>query len=409
MSSLTWLDQSEADRKRALDFVDTFREVGTRDELGIGVIRDAFSDLMFPGTSTLQTRARYFLFVPWSFQQLERYASRNKARTATDVSRRSREVEAELMTALKKGDDNEGMLGREAGAALKQLPSQIYWPGTAIWGIRRYPGSRSQLHRDIARWAQSSASAELADDDAPTRPASSPYWHDGLPPAPQSFPEGAGFSLTRQEAQYLRDRVLACANDSLLARMLTMDTDLKGTNAPWEHPRFAEFSEVHREQLRQARIFAVVIRGAIVLYNLMLAEKKDERFGSSEDLIQDYEAHLDTWASDMRELAPLLDGWSPRQIWRLIGDRARLAPRTVLFTESWCDAALGNTKDIARSDAARQLIASREIVLKGSLSRIHNPQALAMWNEAAGMTPITYRWNTVRQMVDDIVAGLERA
>ena len=49
MSTLTWLDTSEKDRRRTLEFIDTFRERDTRDELGIGVVRDAFSDLMFPG------------------------------------------------------------------------------------------------------------------------------------------------------------------------------------------------------------------------------------------------------------------------------------------------------------------------------------------------------------------------
>lgn len=33
--------------------------------LGFAPIRDAFADYFFPGTSTIQTRARYFLFVPW--------------------------------------------------------------------------------------------------------------------------------------------------------------------------------------------------------------------------------------------------------------------------------------------------------------------------------------------------------
>jgi hypothetical protein len=150
MSSLTWLDHSEADRKRALDFVDTFREVGTRDELGIGVIRDALSELLLPGTSTLQTRARYFLFVPWCFLRLERYASQ-QSRPYSRIVGRSREIEAELMYALKRSDDNAGMLGREAGKALKQLPSQVYWQGAGIWGIRRYPGARSYLHRDLSR------------------------------------------------------------------------------------------------------------------------------------------------------------------------------------------------------------------------------------------------------------------
>ena len=37
----------------------------TRDELGLGVIRDTFPEGHFPGMSTVQRRMRYFLFVPW--------------------------------------------------------------------------------------------------------------------------------------------------------------------------------------------------------------------------------------------------------------------------------------------------------------------------------------------------------
>lgn len=40
------------------EVIDLFREHDTRDELGLGVICDALADLLFPGTSTLQTRAR---------------------------------------------------------------------------------------------------------------------------------------------------------------------------------------------------------------------------------------------------------------------------------------------------------------------------------------------------------------
>jgi len=58
MVSLTWLDYSEQERRQAMEVIDLFREEETRDELGLGTIRDAFADLLFPGTSTIQTRAR---------------------------------------------------------------------------------------------------------------------------------------------------------------------------------------------------------------------------------------------------------------------------------------------------------------------------------------------------------------
>lgn len=59
-SVLSWLSHSESEHQRALEVIDLFREEGTRDELGIGRIRDAFSERLLPGTSTIQTRAGYF-------------------------------------------------------------------------------------------------------------------------------------------------------------------------------------------------------------------------------------------------------------------------------------------------------------------------------------------------------------
>jgi hypothetical protein len=43
-----------------LDVVDLFREHVMRDELGVGSVRNAFADMLFPGTATIMTRARNF-------------------------------------------------------------------------------------------------------------------------------------------------------------------------------------------------------------------------------------------------------------------------------------------------------------------------------------------------------------
>lgn len=62
---LGWIDFSKEDRQKAFDVINLLSEQGAVDELGIGVIRDAFANYFFPGTSTIQTRAKYFLIVPY--------------------------------------------------------------------------------------------------------------------------------------------------------------------------------------------------------------------------------------------------------------------------------------------------------------------------------------------------------
>jgi len=51
-STFGWLDADNEQRRRMLEVVDLFKEEGTLDELGIGSIRDALADSLFPGTSS---------------------------------------------------------------------------------------------------------------------------------------------------------------------------------------------------------------------------------------------------------------------------------------------------------------------------------------------------------------------
>ena len=79
-STFTWLDYSEHERRQFDEIIKGFNEKDTRDELGLGSVRDAFANMLFPGVSTIQTRARYFLFVPWVYQEVERRKERPSAR-----------------------------------------------------------------------------------------------------------------------------------------------------------------------------------------------------------------------------------------------------------------------------------------------------------------------------------------
>lgn len=54
-----------------LDLIDLFGEKTTQDELDLERGGGAFADQKFPGTTTIQTRAKYFLFDPWMYLDLE--------------------------------------------------------------------------------------------------------------------------------------------------------------------------------------------------------------------------------------------------------------------------------------------------------------------------------------------------
>ena len=58
-----WIDFSNAQRQKVFSVIDLLSEGGTVDELGIGSIRDAIADWLFPGISTIQTRPKYFIIL----------------------------------------------------------------------------------------------------------------------------------------------------------------------------------------------------------------------------------------------------------------------------------------------------------------------------------------------------------
>lgn len=71
-STLAWIDHDAEARDRMERVLALFEERDIRDELGLGAIRDTFSDTLFPGTSTIQTRLRYFLVIPWVYERMEK-------------------------------------------------------------------------------------------------------------------------------------------------------------------------------------------------------------------------------------------------------------------------------------------------------------------------------------------------
>ena len=73
-----FVDYSHEERNRILSTLKLLGDQTALDELGIGVVRDAYSDLLFPGISTLQTRAKYFILIPYLFQSAKEQAEKGQ-------------------------------------------------------------------------------------------------------------------------------------------------------------------------------------------------------------------------------------------------------------------------------------------------------------------------------------------
>jgi Family of unknown function (DUF6361) len=404
MSVFVWLDYSELERRKMLDVVDLFREHDTRDELGIGSVRDTFADLFFPGTSTIMTRARYFLLVPWTYQRLEKQRIRSE-----QIAGRARRAETELVDAIERSDDSEGNIGKLARTALKRLPSSVYWQGLAVWGIRNFRGAQSQYHRSLDRhYAQATRHAGRANErDIEHDDLVAPNWHAGLVQQPADFPGECSLSLTRREAEYLCERIrLSPAScRSLLAVLVSRRKRSDDVPFIWQHPFTAGLPENLRELLDHARNFSELMHGAALLYNLILSEQAERADG-----ITKYRKEFAQWAQVLALRMRAFEGWKRQRFWELVRQaNPRISPRTIEFIDKWWDLALaGDAAALRENLNARALIRERERRLKKNLARIGDTRRTnELWSGDSGSAQLEYRWIITQRLLGDIFDGLE--
>jgi hypothetical protein len=403
MSVFAWLDYSERERRKMLDIVDLFREHDTRDELGIGSVRDTFADLFFPGTSTIMTRARYFLFVPWIYQRLEKQRIRSE-----QIAQRARRAETELIDAIEQSDDNDGNIGKLARATLKRLPSNVYWQGLAIWGIRDFGGAQAQYHSSLDRhYAQlARLGGRASERDVEHDDLVLPNWHGGLISAPPEFPGKCSLRLTRPEAEYLSERIRlsATSSGSLLAVLVAQGRPSAEVPFVWQHPFAAQLPAKLSEALDHARNFSEIMHGAPLLYNLMLSEQARRNEG-----IARYRKEFAKWAQLLAQRARIFAEWKRSRFWELVQEaNPRIPGLTKDFIDAWWDLALaGNAGALRDNPTAQRLIRERERRLKKTLARIDNPGAQELWRGDSGSAQLEFRWLISQRLLGDIFEGLE--
>ncbi len=402
LSALAWLDFAESDRQRAMQVIDLFREKNTVDELGFSPIRDAFADHFFPGTSTIQTRARYFLFVPWILRRYER-----RRLTAAERSAKLRRREVELIQSLLAGcTDPTGIIGRDAQAGLQRMPSSVYWRGLRLWGIRLFDGSIEQYFHRLSREG-ATPNRPLNTDDGEPLDGASRDWHPALPAEPQELFESTSLELRAEEAEFLRDRICTHQSGSVLARLVTCNERELDSPFVWG-PEIRQLlpPDLHAE-IEHARFFAMSVWGGPLVYSLQLARIKP----GSDDLLGQLEASIGEWQSAVRAEESGLRDWDRSAFWELVRRlNPRISSRTQEFAETWLGIALraANGERVWDDHRVGQLIATRERQLKGGRARLlpENLRARDRWQGDASGGPIDYRWGQTQVIVNDILRGL---
>jgi len=400
-SRFGWLDTDEDQRRQMMEVVELFRDEGSVDELGIGTVRDTIANALFPGTSVLYTRLRYVLFVPWLVEQVAASA-RTSARAVQDLRRAETRLIEALIAGTADGDGDEaasGIIGRRARARLKNMPSTIYWGALGVWGIRTWDdGVEGHLRRSIGLRAVARARPPADDPESRDDLAVSGFAPD-LPRPPEGLLRAADFRLTPEEAEFVAHRIQVSTSGSLLA-WLAANPPRIDVDAVWELPGIAQAPAPMVEVVDHGRRLSVLMAGAALLYNLVLAEQ------TSSELADVYRADLVAWQHELH--APgVLDDWDARDFRAVLArHNPRITTRTRQFVDAWRDTA-GNADDVAASTACRDLVRLRERQIKGARARIGNRAALDRWSGASGLGRLDYRWGTVQRLVADLAPDLE--
>lgn len=401
VSTFTWLDFSEGDRRQAMEIIDQFRDEGTRDELGIGTVRDSLADQLFPGTSTVQTRARYFLFIPWIYLELER-----RRVGYPQVVQEARKAETVLIDKLLETEADVGVIGARSRGTLQRLPSSVYWAGLRRWGILQLGRSRDEYHRWLDLYYDRLHRVPAAEESDDASSIGSANWHPNLEPAPDSFPQDVTFEVTLKEADYLAERIRQQTAGSLLAHLVAREV-LPDAEFPWQDEGCQSLPSELQRLVEHARHFSEVMHGAALLYNLLLAESHE----NFKDHRETYHRRLAEWwdGVPVMKASPVVD--ERGEFWERVATNSthRIPPSTRTFADQWHRFVLeAETIDaIVNGSGPRELITDRERALKRGRARIGNHRMLQDWGGSSGAVQLSFRWPTASQIIEDIVRPLK--
>ncbi len=155
-----------------------------------------------------------------------------------------------------------------------------------------------------------------------------------------------------------------------------------------------------------AQNFSKIMQGAALVYNYLLAEKKE-----SGELITMYREKLAEWQIAMSSRAEIFLNWNLEHFWNLVYSEltVNVPNRTRRFIDQWIEIVLKNIDDIIlNEDEMENLIYEREKEVKGRRARLRNPDYLAKWSGASGTQQLDYRWHVVKNIINDIIRGLNK-
>ena len=406
MAGLGWIDFSPEHRDKVASVIDLLKPEGRVDELGIGVIRNALSDILFPGTSTIQTRAKYFLIIPRIFKEFQTKYENKKTKPKLKDYLKNRENQIIRILAEKFKDTEElgiigiTLAGTPINRELARKPSSIYWTGLRLFRIIRTSLSLTEY---IAKHDKQESFIDLLaiteDEKGDDRDAGyEDAFGVSLPDNNRDWDRELSIDLEYEEAGFLRDKIIDNHSDKLIGQVLKdkklMDVFVKIRNFRDMCDVFSEkaIPQKTKTHLKLAKDFDEIIHGAHIRYNCLLQGK----FGTDAKLNE----FSETWDDWWRQITTdgLVHKFDENQLIEL---STTLKTFTRTFVQNWVDG-IRKSKPIPFFD---RLVTNQERANKGGKARLR-VGATERVSDWIGIDGLSYRFPVARTIVNDIKQGL---
>ena len=299
MKYFGWIDFSRRDRDLARDIIASLNEHSAVDELGIGIIRDGFADYFFPGTSTIQTIAKYFFLVSYQVKELTQTPQTNPELALRKIEQECSKKMWESLSPEEQNKGSAGIFGRtffkkDSKDWVKRAPSEIYWGGIRKLGFLKCSSPLSLS--EFLRISQNQEPLPVESDEDLKNGKSKvagfeKSWHWNLPPveARDDWHRAPNVKLTSGEAEFLIERIKEEVPDSMFSFLIPFRghlpeyfSDLVKLNLP-DHLK---------NSWQRAYDFSEFIKPAQVRFNVLLGNEKAK----------------DEWESNFKNKLPELAG-----------------------------------------------------------------------------------------------------
>lgn len=388
MSSWGWVDFSKKDRELARDIIASLNAPGAVDELGIGVIRDGFADLFFPGTSTVQTIAKYFFLVAYQVEKLTRNKADNYSKALFAMEEKTSRLMWDSLTEEQRKSGNSGVFGssffiRYASEWVKRPPSEVYWSG--IRKLRLFSCDNENISlQDFLQLAEihhASNPQNGSDDDETVLDAKNYHWY--LPPAAMrgDWENHPSIDLTPGEAKWFIDKVTEELSDTMFAFAITQREKVATLND------FSELEKLNfpahlKAQWELAQNFSNFIKAAQTRFNYLLGNKQAKE-------------KWDAYPGQLRGLAESVDLNGIFDVLQLKSEHHRVLYKFLTDLQKTYIAEDENELD--------RIITAREKALKGE-ARMKigkdNPHYYDNWLGGIGLP---YRFPDAKRLINDIL------